>query len=360
MKILTISDSFKGTLSSLQVGNIVSDELTKKGYEADYWPIADGGEGFLDVYQKVINSTFYKVDVTGVFFNIKKEAQYLFKDDIAYVELASSSGIKDVKGHLNPYLATTYGVGEVIKKIIITHHPKKIIIGVGGSASIDLGTGMLEAMAMLFYDINHQEIHNMCHYKLKDVEKIDTTSFDNLIKGIEFVTLSDVTAPILGPNGGLYAYTPQKGASIEDLLIMEANIKKYLSVIKESVNDTFVDRPFLGSAGGITYSLKYFCHSEIKLGIDVLLESLCFKELVKTYDVIITGEGQVDEQTLQGKVISGIIKYQPKRLIIITGFAKVTYPDLEIYAIVPKIATLKESLNNPLQCLRKLINTIKI
>lgn len=361
MKILTICDSFKGTLSSKEIGILVTDVLNKKGHNANYVSISDGGEGFIESFSEILKVEPLIIKTQGPLPYQEVEAKYLFdeKTKTGFVELAQSAGITLIK-KLAPYETNTYGVGQVIKHLIINHQATKIYLGVGGSATIDLGVGMLEALGTKFYDENNNIINNVSQKDLNKIKNINTTELNNLIKNIEFNVLSDVSAPILGENGGLRVYTPQKGASIEDLNIMENNIKNYIKTVKKTVNNEYIDDAYLGAAGGINYSLKYFLKAKIKLGISALLEIVKFDKIIKEYDIIISGEGKFDYQTLQGKVIKGIMEYNPKRLIIISAINDLPNTDMEVYSIVPKIASVNESLNHPKECLKKLIETIEL
>ncbi len=359
MKILTICDSFKGTLSSKEIGIIVSNELNNKGHIADYVSISDGGEGFIDSFSEILNVLPKKLITQGPLPHQKVTAKYLVKEQTGFVELAQSAGITLID-KLAPYETNTYGVGEVIKHLILNEGVNKIYLGVGGSATIDLGVGMLEALGVKFYDGNNRLIKNVSQKDLRNIYHLDTTELYDLIKGIEFNVMSDVSSPILGDMGGLRVYTPQKGASIEDLDIMEENIKSFIKMVQKDINESFSDQEYLGAAGGINYSLKHFLNAHIKLGITALLEIINFKEKIKEYDIIISGEGKFDYQTLQGKVIKGIMEYNPKRLVIISAINELPNIDMEVYSIVPSIAGMDESLNHPHECLRKLIRNIEL
>lgn len=358
MKILTICDSFKGTLSSKQIGNIVSTELRNKNHIADYVSISDGGEGFIDSFSEILNIEPKELITQGPLPHQKVTAKYLVNEKIGFVELAQSAGITLIE-KLAPYETNTYGVGEVIKHLILNEGVNKIYLGVGGSATIDLGVGMLEALGVKFYDGNNCLIKNVSQKDLRNILHIDSTELFELTKDIEFNVMSDVSSPILGPMGGLRVYTPQKGATEEDLLIMEENIKSFIEVVKKEVNEEYDDGLYLGAAGGINYSLKHFLKANIKLGISALLEIINFEEKINEYDIIISGEGKFDYQTLQGKVIKGIMEYHPKRLCIICAINDLPESDMEVYSIVPGVADKEESLNHPEECLRRLIRTIE-
>lgn len=361
MKVLTISDSFKGSLSSKEVGQIVTEYLTNQKIEAKYLPISDGGEGFLDVISHLTSLKPLSFKVSDANFN-ETVAHYLYdeKTKTAYLELAEASGITKIK-ELKPLLASTYGLGELIKKVLKKHHPQKIVLGIGGSATSDLGCGMLEALGVEFFDEKGFIIKKMNNLKLMQVRKVNLGAFKRLIKKTQFITLTDVTNPLLGKNGTIPIFAPQKGAKEEELPLMQQNIFHLYKVLHQKLAKkiNLKDFPSAGAAGGVGFTMRYLFNSAISSGIEEILKMVSFEDLVKEYDIIITGEGSFDEQSLNGKVISGIKKYEPKRLIIICGSTKFTSDLTDVYPVVPTVATLEESLANPKECLLKLLEKIK-
>lgn len=360
MKILTISDSFKGTLSSTKIGQIVTEYYQQQGHICEYIPISDGGEGFLDVIKYVTGICESEIMVNDPLFR-KTKARYLFdqKNKVAYVELAEASGLTKIEeDKRDAAIASTYGLGELIKFIINQKHPKKIVLGIGGSATSDGGCGMLEALGVEFFDANHFLLNKMNNIKLMQIKSMKTRRLERLIRKIEFVTLTDVTNPLNGVYGSIQVFAKQKGAKLEELYAMERNILHFYHKTLD-YKEYAIDFNGAGAAGGVGYAMKYFLNSKIVSGIDEILELVDFKNKVNEYDVIISGEGHIDSQSLNGKVISGIKKYQPKRLILLTGCCSIKQND-EIYAIVPTITTLEDSLNNPEQSLKRLLETIKL
>ena len=358
VKMLVICDSFKGTLSSKEVGEIIVNNVNKNKYDATYLPISDGGEGFLDVllkWNKNINECYSK---TTDAFGRENTSKYLYdkENNTLYFELAEVVGIKDLKkAELNPFTASTYGLGLAIKNGILNHHPSKIVIGIGGSASNDGGSGMLEAMGVKFYDQNNTLINKMCNQTLKDVTNIDLCEFNELLNGIKVEVLTDVSNPLLGSTGATYVFSPQKGAKEEDLIVLENNMFNYSEVVKSIFNNDYSVAPGAGAAGGVGFAFIAFMNATLSLGIDVLLKSYHFDELVKKYDLVITGEGRLDEQSLNGKVISGIMSYNPKHLEFVVGSSLLENIDYKVHAIVPSAATLEEALTKPKESLMKLI-----
>lgn len=359
-KVLVICDSFKGSLSSSEVGKIISEELNNKKYHAEYLAISDGGEGFLDALKQGKKDLTVKDVSTVNAIGKAKQSIYLYDETTktAYFELASYVGIIDLdKSKLSPFEANTYGLGLVMREALAKNDIKKIILGIGGSASTDGGSGMLEALGVKFYDKNHQLITKLNNAKLATIDSINLDEFTNLIKNIEFVTLTDVTNPLLGKIGASYVFGAQKGASDTDIVKMEENMQHYANVCEKTLGKSFSSKEGTGAAGGVGFAMAAFLSSSIKSGIKTLLEELKFSEYVKKYDTIITGEGCLDSQSLSGKVISGILEYNPKNVAFVVGGSKLgsMVEGHKVYSVVPTVATLEQSLADPEKYLRMLI-----
>ena len=199
MKILVACDSFKGSLTSKEIGNIIKEELEKKGHQVDYIAISDGGEGFLDAISACIPCEKEYV-VANNAIGVVKKCTYLYHQDTVYVELAEVVGIKDLKeSELSPYHANTYGLGEVVKLAIEKHQPKRVVFGLGGSASTDGGSGLLEALGAKFYQ-DDLLLSNIDNKKLVKVTSVDLSKVYELTKGIDALILTDVSNELLGPN----------------------------------------------------------------------------------------------------------------------------------------------------------------
>lgn len=361
MKVLSIIDSFKGTISSKRLNELVTLELEKKGHCVDSITIADGGDGFLDAICGILrNVESKKVIVNDPLFR-KIESEYLVDslNNTAYIELAKASGINLLKkDELNPFIASTYGLGELIFDAI-NSGIKKIIIGIGGSATNDGGSGMLEALGVKFYDENNDLINHVSNAKFKKIKRIDDSLFLERISNIEFITLSDVENPLLGKTGATYIFSPQKGAKEEALEELESNMKYYSEFKKEKR-----DNPGSGAAGGVGYALNEYFNATFFPGMDYLLDLIKFDELVKKYDVIITGEGKVDIQSLLGKVIFKVAsRCINKRVIIVCALNELKdinlkdYNISEVYSVVSnKLKITKEdSMRNPEECFQNLL-----
>lgn len=362
-KVLVMVDSFKGSMTSLKAGRVIQEELVKKGYCVNVMPISDGGEGFLEVFKQIYNLEYMFVNVNDAFFN-EHSSRYLYdkENNTAYVELAECCGIGNIKKEdLNPFIASSYGLGEQIKKIIEKHNPKKIVVGIGGSASNDGGSGMLEALGAIFYDQEGKTLEHMNNELLASIAKIHVGSVRSLFQDIEVEIYSDVTNPLLGESGATYIFAPQKGAKEEDLAKLEANMVHYKEIVEEQVfGMNNLTEAGEGAAGGVGFAFNRIVRAKMGTGSIKILDLIDFKSICNEYDIIITGEGKFDSQSLEGKVITGITNYNPKRLIIVCGKSEINDNIFEIYSVVPNIATIEESLNNPEESLAKLIKSINI
>lgn len=354
MKILVICDSFKGSLTSKEIGIIVKEELEKKGHQVDYIPISDGGEGFLEAISECVSvqkETIFACDALGR----QKECSYLIQKDTLYVELAEVVGIKDLKkDELSPYHANTYGLGQVVKEAIKKHNIKHIVFGLGGSASTDGGSGLLEALGAKFYH-NKDRLENIDNEKLSKTTNVNFDDVYQLTKGIDALILTDVSNELLGPNGTAHIFGPQKGASKEDVYILDENIKHFVKLLNK---EELANQKGAGAAGGTTFGIMNAFETKIELGIKYILNLVDFKNISKKYDMIITGEGKFDEQSKMGKVFQGVAESLDdlNKLRVICALNETS--DSFVYSIVPSICTKEESLQNPKGALIKLINKI--
>lgn len=358
--VLVISDSFKGSLTSKEVGQIISETLTNKGLKSDYICISDGGEGFLDaILTDKSNLLVETEDAFDCFFRPNK-AKYLYSesDKTAYFELAEVVGLCKIDPkEKDPFKASTYGLGVIIKKAILKHDIKKIILGIGGSASTDAGAGMLEALGVKFFDENKNLIKYLNNELLAKIKFINVIEFNKLFKDIEFLTLTDVSNPLLGPNGASFVYGPQKGAETTQMVEeLEANVAKFASIVTSCLGHDYSTSPGAGAAGGVGFATHAFLSARLVSGIDTILKDIHFEKIIKKYDQIITGEGRIDSQSFQGKVISGILSYEPKNILFVVGCSLIEDSNYKILPVVPTVATVEESMANPKEMLKKLID----
>ena len=368
MNVLTIIDSFKGTITSKRLGEITKEELEKKGHNVDIISVADGGDGFCDAIEDILitKKTKYKIRKLKVYNPLFKkiDSYYLIDKDnnVAYIELARASGINLLsREELNPFKTSTYGFGELISDAI-KQGIKKIVLGIGGSATDDAGVGLLEALGLKFYNQDEEELSKMNNEKAGLVSHIDCDLLREKLKEIEFTVLSDVTNPLLGDGGATYVFSPQKGARIEDLETLEKNIMNFSSLNKTHINDGGA-----GAAGGVGYALITYLNAKLYSGIDYILDLVDYDKLIEKYDIIITGEGKIDSQSLGGKVVFRISnRSKDKRVIVVCAINELQNIDLklynvdEIYSVVGDNISIDESMSHPDECYRKMINNIKI
>ncbi|MGM9899693.1 MAG: glycerate kinase [Bacilli bacterium] len=362
-KIMTLIDSFKGTMTSKEANEIVKQVLTSKGYLVDTLPISDGGDGFLDTIYAITKISFFSCQVNDALFRVHN-ARYLYdeKNQTAYLEMAECCGIQNLKKEeLNAFEASSYGLGEQIKYVVETHHPQKIVIGIGGSASSDAGSGMLEAMGASFYNKNDELLSRLNNQKLSEVDKIRVGSVKTLLSNIQIEVLTDVTNPLLGEKGAIYVFAKQKGAKEEDLAILESNISHFSKIVEEQLfGSNSIDQKGEGAAGGVGFAFNRIIKAKIINGSEKILSLINFAKMCEEYDIIITGEGKFDQQTLDGKIIKGIMEYHPKKLIIVTGIAEIETDQASVYPIVPTICDLETSLSDAKGAFTKLIDSLPL
>lgn len=338
-KIVIASDSFKGTLSSSDICQLFNNEFkTHKNFNPVYVPIADGGEGSLDAVSKSIDGRFVEVEVKDLYFQKLITHFYIDKNNNAYIEAASCVGLGLARNDNDPGLVTTYGLGEQIKEAIrLGVH--NIYIFLGGSASNDGGVGLASALGTKFFDKDNNEFIPT-GLTLKNIVRIDNLKANELLKKRNIVALCDVKSPLFGIEGAAYKFAPQKGASKEEIKELDDNLRHLSQVINKDLNKDISLVPGSGAAGGLGAGLLAFAHAKIVSGIDALLDLIHFDEIISDADYVISGEGKLDRQTLDGKVIDGIAKRCEKHhkpLIVVVGISEIdlvdaqkTYPAIKI------------------------------
>jgi len=321
-RIVIASDSFKGTMDSINVCNIVEKGIKniRPEIKTITIPIADGGEGTVDAFLNAIGGIKVTKKVTGPLFD-KIEATYGILDDgSAVIEMAQASGLPLVEGRENPLKTTTYGTGELIQDAL-EKGCSKIIIGIGGSATNDGGVGMAAALGVRFLQEDNSEI-DLTGEGLGSLATIDTSNLNSKISDCQFIVACDVDNPLYGANGAAYVFAPQKGANAEMVKILDENLKHYAGIVNRDLGINLQKYKGSGAAGGLGAGLVAFVDAQLKSGINILLDAVDFDDLVADADLIITGEGKIDGQSLRGKVPVGIadraVKYH-KPVIAIVG-----------------------------------------
>lgn len=322
MKILIAPDSFKGSLNSIEVGRSLQKGIKTiiKDVDIVTLPIADGGEGTVEAVVNAMNGRYIELNVLGPSGNSIRSRYGVIKDEIAIIEMASASGLTLVKdGVLDAMNTTTFGTGELIKSALENGY-KKIYIGIGGSATTDGGIGMAQALGYSFLDKTGKEL-KFGGKNLSKLSKIDGKNKNKLLDDAEITVLSDVDNPLHGKNGAAHIYGPQKGASYEEILLLDEGLKHYSNCLKEWNQADISDIKGAGAAGGLGAGLVAYCNAEIKPGVEIVLDILGFKELLNGSDLVITGEGKIDSQSQQGKVPVGVAKIAKEQNIPVIAVA---------------------------------------
>lgn len=322
MKILVAPDSFKGSLTSPQAAEIIKDAVStvKTAAQFTLCPLADGGEGTAEAFTKALNGNFIKCEVHDPLMR-KITASYGMCGDTAVIETAAASGITLLKeDELNPLVTSTYGTGELIKHAA-RNGAKRIIIGIGGSATNDGGMGCFRALGISFKDKNSNELPEGGK-ALLDLSEIDISGLDKSLSDIEILAACDVTSPLCGENGASKVFAKQKGASDNDIEILENALKKYSEIAEKTFKKDFSVIPGAGAAGGLAFALSLFLDAKLISGFKILSDVLALEEKIKEADIVITGEGKTDNSSLLGKLpvsIAEIAKKHNKECFLLSG-----------------------------------------
>lgn len=320
---ILVPDSFKGTLSAIEVCNIMKSSIKNLYKDANIIsvPVADGGEGTVDAFLYALGGEKKSVWVSDAFNEQKILAHYaMLKDDIAVIEMAACAGLPLVKNRLEPDKTTTFGVGELIIDAI-NSGAKKIILGLGGSATNDGGCGMAAALGVKFKDEQDQEFIPTGG-TLSQIYKIDMNNIYSKIKDIEFISMCDVDNPLCGRLGASAVFAPQKGADEDMVKLLDEGLAHLAKIIKRDLHIEVKDIKGAGAAGGLGAGSIAFLQSKLTKGIDVILDTIKFDELVSKADIVFTGEGKFDSQSLHGKVVMGVANRSQKYktpVIVVTG-----------------------------------------
>lgn len=354
MNVLVAIDSFKGSLSSSEAGSAVKDAVFKadKNSSVTVIPLADGGEGTVDALSQSLNGDIIEITVTGPLGQPVKAKYCLLDDKTAIIEMAEASGITLVpEEKRNPLHTTTYGVSEIIKDAI-ARGSRNFIIGIGGSATNDGGTGMLSALGFNFTDKSGNKIP----FGAIGLSELTEISCDNVItelKNCRFRIACDVTNPLCGENGCSKIFGPQKGATpemIEDMDIWLNNYSKLCKRISDKANPDF---PGSGAAGGLGFAFLTFADSVLESGFRIVSDITKLEENIMKADIVVTGEGKLDGQTIMGKAPIGVAELAKKHNKKVIAFSGVVSDDAEIcneygidayFPILRQIATTENAM----------------
>ena len=318
-KIVVASDSFKGTISSIKIGEIVKAFAAEKYPECEVVcvPVADGGEGTVDSFIHAMNAEEKRVPVNGPLGD-KVNAKYAIIGDTAIIEMAQAAGLPLVESRKNPLLTSTFGVGEIIKDAA-DNGCRRILLGLGGSSTNDCGCGMAAALGVKFFDKNG-EAFIPTGGTLKDVSRIDKSGLDKRYSDISFTAMCDVTNPLYGSNGAAYVYGPQKGADQEMVMLLDEGLRSFSKFLDENIPDTEGS----GAAGGMGAGCMEFLHAKLEPGAKAILDAAAYDSIAKDATIVISGEGRADFQSMQGKLLSELSRRAEEngvQLVVIAGEA---------------------------------------
>lgn len=317
MRFVLAPDSFKESMTAKEVC-IAMEKGIKRVFpsaECIHVPMADGGEGTVQSLVDATGGKLYFEKVTGPLGTIVESKFGILGDgETAVIEMAEASGLHLVDPDVakrNPLVTTTYGTGELIKAAL-DKGVKKVLIGLGGSATNDGGAGMLQALGARLISTSGDEVA-FGGGELWRLSSIDTSNLDKRLSDVEVIVACDVKNPLTGENGASYVFGPQKGATKERVEILDRNLKHYAKVIKEQFNIDVDNQEGAGAAGGLGAALLGFCNAQLKSGIDIVIEYSRLEEKTKGADYVFTGEGSIDSQTKFGKTPVGVAKIAKKQ-----------------------------------------------
>lgn len=299
-KAVIAPDSFKGTLTSIEVCETVKSVLEEKypNIECVTLPVADGGEGTVDAFLYALGGDNIEVNTTDPTGRKIKACYAVIDGDTAIIETAAASGLTllEEKDAMN---ATTYGTGILLLDAL-DRGVRKIIIGLGGSATTDGGTGFLTALGVRFTTARGKAV--ISGAGLSDIADIDISALDKRLKDCEITALCDVTNPLYGKNGAAYVFSPQKGADENQVKLLDNGLKHYAEITSEKLGQDKSMTAGAGAAGGLGFALLSYLSAKFESGAKAVLRICNFDEKIKDADIVITGEGKMDSQSLQGKV----------------------------------------------------------
>lgn len=356
-KIVIASDSFKGSATSKEIGTYISEGIHSlyPEYETLIFSIADGGEGTVDAIMEVNDGKKITLTVKGPLGQDVNATYGIVEDGkVAIIEMAEASGLTLVeKEKLDVLNSSTYGTGQLILDAV-NKGVNKIYIGIGGSATNDGGMGMAQALGAKFLNEAGDEL--VANGKnLVNIDKIDMTDFNKDVNDVEIIMLSDVTNPLCGSNGAAAIYGPQKGATKEIIEELDKGLEHFANIIKDEFGVDIIEKEGSGAAGGLGAGLIVFLKAKAHRGIEEILRLIQIEKAIMNADLVITGEGSLDGQSINGKApigIANIAKKYDVPSIAIVGSKSLDLDNVYeagisgVFDIIHKPMTLEEAMNN--------------
>lgn len=353
-KIVVASDSFKGSLTSLEVAAGAEQGIHEVFPECEVVKVnvADGGEGTMDALRSTLGGQWVTVAAADPLGRPRNVSYVVLGDgNTAVIEMSAASGLPLLEPQeRNPMLTSTFGTGEMIVDAL-SRGCRRFLVGIGGSATNDAGMGMLEALGLRFIDKDGKVLPGRGE-SMSEVVDIDMSHVSPEVKESEFIIACDVDSPFCGPRGAAYVFSPQKGADPQMVAELDAGMEHLAEVIARVVGKDIKDVPGAGAAGGLGGGFLAFLNSRLERGIEMVLDAIAFDDIIRGSDLVITGEGRVDSQTLTGKTPYGIMKRAQKqniRTVAIGGSVKLGDDDDvsgfdSIWPVTPEGMPLEEAM----------------
>jgi glycerate kinase len=357
MKVLISPDKFKGSLTAREACEAINAGIRDQfpDIQTIELPLADGGNGTAEILADSSKGRMISCRVHDPLLRMINSSFGISGDGkTAFVEMAAASGLELLKNEeRNCYYTSSFGTGELILAAC-RENVNKIILCIGGSATNDGGIGMAAALGYRFLDINNNLLETI-GMNLEFIQNIDDSGIDPIIKNIEIEVACDVDNPLTGPLGAAWIYGPQKGASKEELQRLDFGLENFARAVHVKYGYSIREIPGSGAAGGLGGGAIIFLHAKLKRGIEIVLDYLRFDEHLKSSQLVITGEGKLDKQSLSGKVIQGVIKAASKYKVPVIALAgKIEISETEIkncglqkaYCINARGVSIEEALKN--------------
>lgn len=329
-KWILMPDSFKGTMSSLEICRLMREALLRHVPDAEVVsiPVADGGEGSVEAFLAAMGGHRVEVPCTGPDFRKISGFYGLLADGYtAVIEMAAAAGLPLMEGRLCAEGATTYGVGELILAAI-RDGARRIILGLGGSATNDGGCGCAAALGVEFLDAEGKPfvpvggtLDRIAAIRLREAEK--------LLRDVKITAMCDIDNPLYGPTGAAYVFGPQKGADAATVEFLDGQLRAFDAMLRRELGRCVAEVPGAGAAGGFGAGMLAFFRAELQPGIEAVLDMVGFDRLLRGCDLVITGEGQLDSQSIRGKVISGVGRRSYWRGVPVVVIAGSVLPEME-------------------------------
>ena len=308
-KAVLIPDSFKGTMSSSEICAVLSERLLAHYPDCQVVsiPVADGGEGTVDAFLEAVSGERVTVRVKGPYQEEIDSFYGIIQGDTAVIEMAAAAGLPMVEDRKNPAATTTYGVGQLMRHAIQERGCKKIILGLGGSCTNDGGCGAAAALGVRFINAQGEEFLPTGG-TLEQIQGIDVSAAAEALAGCQITVMCDIDNPMYGETGAAYIFGPQKGADEAMVRELDRQLRCLSEAIIKNLGRDVSALPGAGAAGAMGAGIVAFLGGELKQGIDAVLDTVGFEEIIRDADLILTGEGKIDSQSIRGKVVIGIAR----------------------------------------------------